>query len=132
MTRGAETTAKPIVFYDGSCPLCRREIGHYRRLDRACAVDWRDIHRNGAALDAAGITPDEAMRRLHALEAGGEISTGINAFLVIWRALPRYRWLAALIERCHLTRPLEWLYTRFAAWRYRRRCRTCCTAQPRQ
>ncbi len=123
---------KPTVFYDGSCPLCRREIDHYRRLDHACAVDWLDVHRDGAALDAAGITLDEAMRRLHVLDAGGRINTGVSAFVVIWGTLPRYRWLAALIERCHLTRPLECLYTQFAAWRYRRRCRTSCAAARRQ
>ena len=26
---------RPMVFYDGGCPLCRREIAHYRRIDSA-------------------------------------------------------------------------------------------------
>ncbi|NVK41810.1 MAG: DUF393 domain-containing protein [Oceanospirillaceae bacterium] len=125
---------KPTVFYDGRCPLCRREIDHYRRLDYACAIEWHDVHRQDAALEAVGITLDDAMRRLHVQDASGRINTGARAFVVIWRTLPRYRWLAALIERCHLTQSLEWFYTRFAAWRYRRRCRTSCTAPtaPRQ
>jgi predicted DCC family thiol-disulfide oxidoreductase YuxK len=30
---------RPVVFYVGGCPLCRREISHYRRLDRRGAVE---------------------------------------------------------------------------------------------
>lgn len=28
------------VFYDGSCPLCSREIAHYRRLRGAESLKW--------------------------------------------------------------------------------------------
>ena len=31
------------VFYDGSCPLCRREIDFYRRRRGAARIDWLDI-----------------------------------------------------------------------------------------
>mgnify|MGYP000446977673 CR=1 FL=1 len=37
-----EGSGRPLVFYDGSCPLCRREIAHYRRQDRAGALGWVD------------------------------------------------------------------------------------------
>lgn len=28
-----------VVFYDGSCPLCRREVGHYMRLNALKVID---------------------------------------------------------------------------------------------
>jgi len=34
---------RPILFYDGQCPLCRKEIAHYQRLDRQQRVDWQDL-----------------------------------------------------------------------------------------
>ena len=33
---------RPMVFYDGGCPLCRREIAHYRRIDSAERLRWVD------------------------------------------------------------------------------------------
>ena len=35
-------TVRPVVFYDGDCPLCRREIAHYRRMDSANKLHWVD------------------------------------------------------------------------------------------
>ena len=37
--------AKPTVLYNGSCPVCRAEIAHYRRLDQhaGAALAWRVV-----------------------------------------------------------------------------------------
>ncbi len=59
---------RPVVFYDGNCPLCRREIGHYRAIDRGEAIEWLDLHQSGERLKAAGITHDQAMARLHVID----------------------------------------------------------------
>lgn len=122
---------RPVVFYDGNCPLCRREIGHYRAIDRGGAIEWLDLHRSGERLRAAGITHDQAMARLHVIDpdggAGGTIVSGVPGFLAIWRRLPGYRHLATLVSALRLAGPLDRAYTRFARWRLRRRCRegTC-------
>ena len=31
------------LFWDGGCPLCRREIAYYKTLDANGQVDWVDI-----------------------------------------------------------------------------------------
>ena len=31
------------IYYDGSCPLCRREIAFYRRLRATMRLDWVDV-----------------------------------------------------------------------------------------
>ena len=36
---------RPVVFYDGGCPLCRREIAHYQRIDRERRIQWTDIQQ---------------------------------------------------------------------------------------
>ena len=35
--------ARPVVFYDGACPLCSREIAHYRRRQDSDDLLWLDI-----------------------------------------------------------------------------------------
>jgi predicted DCC family thiol-disulfide oxidoreductase YuxK len=112
------------MFYDGSCPLCSREVAHYRRLDQEHRVDWVDISREPERLDPHGIGYETAMQRLHALDSEGRVRSGVSAFVEIWHQLPRYRYLALGVERMGLTPLLDRLYGRFAAWRLRRRCDT--------
>jgi predicted DCC family thiol-disulfide oxidoreductase YuxK len=117
-----DTTTRPVVFYDGACPLCRREIRHYRAIDRAGAVEWLDLHGSGERLRAAGLTHHEAMARLHVIDPEAGLVSGVAAFVAIWRQLPGYRHLASLVSFSGLVRPLDWAYSRFARWRLRRRC----------
>jgi len=113
---------RPVVFYDGGCPLCRREIEHYRRRDRAGALSWVDITRDGAALRAQGLSLDQAMARLHVLDAEGQWQTGAWGFAAIWERLPGYRWLARLLRGLRLLPLVDAGYRYFARWRARRRC----------
>jgi predicted DCC family thiol-disulfide oxidoreductase YuxK len=110
------------TFYDGGCPLCSKEIAHYRRIDSAGRIDWIDITAADAELAAAGLDLPTAMRRLHVREPNGEVVSGVPAFLAIWRRLPRWHLLAAAVSALRLTGPLEWAYVRFADRRFRRRC----------
>ena len=125
---------RPVVFYDGDCPLCRREIAHYRRLDREARLRWVDAAAETEVLAKHGLSVQAAMAELHVLDTAGRWQRGVDAFLVIWQQLPGYRWLGRLVRGLHLRRPLGYLYRHFAAWRYRRRCSagSCATAQGRR
>lgn len=113
---------KPAMYYDGSCPLCRREVDHYRRLDRDQRVSWVDISREPEALAPLGVDLNTAMRRLHATDEDGRLVSGVPAFLAIWRQLPGYRHLARAVALLGLTPLFDGCYIRFADWRYRRQC----------
>ena len=110
------------VFFDGACPLCRREIDHYRRLSALGPIVWIDIANDDGALSDHGLTREAAMARFHVLDAAGQWQTGAFAFLELWSQLPAYRWLARIVRASHLENPLDKLYARFANWRLRRRC----------
>lgn len=120
------------TFYDGGCPLCSKEIAHYRRIDRAGRVRWVDITTAPEALAAAGLDQATAMRRLHVQDTDGRLLQGVPAFVAIWRQLPGYRRLAGLVQGLRLTGPLDLAYGRFADWRFRRRCAEgTCAVDPR-
>ncbi len=114
--------ARPIVFYDGGCPICRREIDHYRRIDRDDAVAWRDIVADPDALDGTGIEWQTAMDRFHILDAHGQVHSGAEAFLLVWEHLPGWRWLGRVVRSLRLTGLLERAYVFWARRRARRRC----------
>ncbi|MEZ4483118.1 MAG: DUF393 domain-containing protein [Syntrophotaleaceae bacterium] len=87
------------VFYDGSCPVCAREMAHYRALDRDGRLCFIDI--SGSAFDAAswGLQHQELMQVMHVRDACGRFYRGVNAFRVLWLGLPQplYHWLSRLL-----------------------------------
>ena len=114
--------ARTTVFYDGECPLCRREINHYRRLQGADSLDWIDVTRDDAALAEFGLLRQSAMARFHVIDDSGHWHTGAWGFVELWRHLPAYRWVATLLTSLHLVPALDWAYGRFARWRLQKRC----------
>lgn len=97
------------VWFDGGCPLCRREIAAMRRLDRGRRIDFVDVD-----------TPDSAcpldrrrlLQRFHARE-DGRIVSGAAAFAAMWRAIPLLRPFGLAARNRHVLRLLERLYLRF-------------------
>ncbi|MGQ3045690.1 MAG: DCC1-like thiol-disulfide oxidoreductase family protein [Niveispirillum sp.] len=84
--------APVTVWYDGACPLCRREIALMRRLDRRRAIRFIDAADPGTAcpLDRADI-----LSRFHVRE-GERMLSGAAAFAAMWRAIPMLRPLGIL------------------------------------
>ena len=100
------------VWYDGACPLCRREIALMRRLDRARRISFVDVAAPGAEgqcpIDRAAL-----LARFHAEEDDGELLSGAAAFAAMWRAIPLLRPLGLLARRPLVLRWLERAYLRF-------------------
>lgn len=132
MNRSDPALHRPIVLFDGGCPLCRREIDHYRRLRGASAIDWIDLHSAAALLSTEGLRLDDVMKRMHVRDTDGSWVTGASAFVALWSNLPAYRWLGRLGGLPVIRQLAELLYRLFAARRYRARCRDgyCPTTSP--
>jgi len=111
-----------VVYYNGSCPVCRREIAHYRRLAEAsrAPIVWHDVARDAAPLQRLGLGAEDLRRRLHVLGADGRLRVGVPAFAAIWQRLPRYHWLARLADTPPFGRLLGLLYEPLARRLYRR------------
>ena len=92
MSQEVETS----VLYNAQCPVCNFEIGHYAAYAGRNGLPIRFDDLNGDARAAWGIDADTAARRLYVLHKG-ELTSGIPAFLVLWRQMPRYRWLARVV-----------------------------------
>lgn len=85
------------VYYDGSCPLCRREIALYQRQRRAEQLAWHDV--SAGAPTGTDLSCEAAMRRFHVRDAQGRLHSGAAGFARLWRSLPGWRvlgWVAAV------------------------------------
>lgn len=87
---------KTSVLYNAECPVCNFEISHYASYSQKSGLPIRFDDLNTDARTAWNLTEDRAARRLYVLHEG-ELTSGIPAFLVLWRQMPRYRWLARIV-----------------------------------
>jgi predicted DCC family thiol-disulfide oxidoreductase YuxK len=87
------------TYYNGACPVCRTEVEHYKGIDarRGLGLGWHDVSQGVGPLAAHGLDRDSATKRLYAIDEGGRLHGGVDAFIQVWRRLPRYRWLARVV-----------------------------------
>jgi predicted DCC family thiol-disulfide oxidoreductase YuxK len=89
------TEKQATVYFDGSCPLCRAEVSHYRAQKGAEDLCFTDVS-NPSATPGTGLSREEAMARFHVRGADGSLVSGAAAFAAVWQHLPRYRWAARI------------------------------------
>lgn len=75
------------VFFDGDCPLCRREIGMLRRLDRRKKIRFTDIAAREFNPDAVGIDGARLMEEIHGRLPDGTWLTGVEVFRRLYAAV---------------------------------------------
>ena len=85
------------VLYNAQCPVCRFEIDHYRSYAQKSDLAIRFDDLNSDALSAWDISSDQAARRLY-VEHKGQLYSGIPAFIMLWREMPRYRILGRIVN----------------------------------
>jgi predicted DCC family thiol-disulfide oxidoreductase YuxK len=110
---------KTTVYYDGSCPICRREISFYKAREGAERIHWFDVSKRQPEHLPAGLTKQEALTRFHVLRADGRLVTGGDAFRTIWTELPALRMLGALFSLPGLRSLLKKAYDGFLWLRFR-------------
>ena len=79
------------VYFNNSCKICKAEIDLYKK-EKIQEIDWVDITNNNLAQKETSKNSKELLRRLHVKE-GEKIFQGAEAFLVLWKRIPKYRFL---------------------------------------
>ncbi|WP_420404488.1 thiol-disulfide oxidoreductase DCC family protein [Nisaea sp.] len=114
-----KTSPKPasenreIVYFDGSCPICSREIAAYRRVRGAERIEWQDVSIIEGRQIAEDLSAGEAMSRFHLRRRDGTLVSGAEAFGHLWSALPLFRLLGRFALLPPVTFLLERLYRLF-------------------
>ena len=104
------TASALTIWFDGSCPLCLREIGLFRRLDKQNKIRFEDVSNPDAIcpLDRA-----ELLKRFHAQERGKPVVSGAAAFAAMWRAIPILKPFGEMARIPLVLYVLERLYVTF-------------------
>ena len=79
------------VYYNESCSICRAEINLYKKQNIK-QIEWIDITNNATAEKDTSKDDKSLLRRLHVKE-DGQIFDGAEAFLLVWKKIPRYKFL---------------------------------------
>jgi predicted DCC family thiol-disulfide oxidoreductase YuxK len=113
------------VFYDGGCPLCRREMAVLKTWDRRGRIAFTDIDAAGFDAQALGKSQQELMDRIHGRLPNGDWVTGVEVFRRLYSAAG-FGPLVALTRLPVISWTLDWGYRIFARNRLRMTGR--CTA----
>ncbi len=81
------------VYFDSECPVCKREIAHYRGRAGAGSIAWVDAALSDPAALGPGLTRDAALSRMHVRRQDGSLVSGAAAFAILWTGIPQYAWL---------------------------------------
>ena len=79
------------VYFNNSCKICRAEINLYKK-ENIKEIDWVDITDNLTAEKETLKNDKDLLRRLHVKE-GEKIIEGAEAFLIVWKKIPKYKFL---------------------------------------
>ncbi len=83
----SETSFDVEVFFDGACPLCRREIVMLSRWDKKRRIRFTDIASPGFDAAALGRSHGELMAEIHGRLPDGTWIKGVEVFRRLYRAV---------------------------------------------
>ena len=84
------------VYFNNSCKICKAEIDLYKK-EKIQEIDWIDITDNALATRETSKNNKELLRRLHVKE-GEKVLEGSEAFLALWKKIPKYRFLYNILK----------------------------------
>lgn len=97
------------IFFDGSCPLCAKEMAALKRYDSNDVIRLEDIQQPGFSERFPDVDPDAAMKILHG-ELDGKPLYGLDVTYYAWSlvgkvwrvAFLRWWWIKPLADSAYL------------------------------
>ena len=121
------------VFFDGDCPLCRREINFLQRRDKKGAIRFTDIAEPRFDAGTFDMTQGDFMAQIRGRMPDGRFISGVEVFRQLYSAVG-FGWAVRLSRAPGIAWLLELAYQWFAKNRLQltRRCADNVCAVPEQ
>ena len=116
------------VFYDGQCPICKREIAFLKKRNRQGKILFVDFATADFSESEFGVKLEELMAELHGRLPDGSWVRGVETFQILYAAIG-WKWLAALTRWpviSQLTKIGYWIFAKNRVRFFRRGCDTSC------
>jgi len=119
------------VFFDGACPLCRKEIRMLQWLDRRQRIRFTDITAADFAAQDYGKTTQQFMDEIQGRLPDNSWITGVEVFRRLYGAVG-FGWITWATRLPLVSHVLEWGYRKFAKNRLKwtGRCTDSCLITP--
>ena len=104
------------VYYNKSCSICRAEINLYKKQNIE-EIEWVDITDNIVAEKNTLKDNKTLLRRLH-VEEDGQVFGGAKAFLLVWKKIPKYKFLYTFFKLPIIFTLFSFLYEIIAFFLY--------------
>jgi predicted DCC family thiol-disulfide oxidoreductase YuxK len=104
------------VYYNKSCSICRAEIDLYKKQNIK-EIEWVDITNNLVAEKNISKDNKTLLRRLH-VEEDGKVFEGAEAFLLVWKKIPKYKFLYTFFKLPIIFTLFSFLYEIIAFFLY--------------
>lgn len=106
------------VYFDGECPICRREIDLMKIFNRRNHLQFIDFSASSYLPAEPVLSPCDLGKVIHARWSDGTLITGVEVFREMWEAIG-LRALARLARRPTINKLLVRAYAWFAKNRLR-------------
>ena len=93
-----EDSSPLTVFFDGSCPICSKEIAFYKTQVGADTLSWVDVSDGKTTITQETKSREELMARFHVQNSDGQLVSGGAAFAELWAALPAFKIIGKLFK----------------------------------
>jgi len=98
--RAAPAATAADIYYNGNCPVCRTEMGHYAQRCSAVRPDLHfiDSMRRPNELAQCHLRREHLERRVYLRDSSGRVISGMPALIALWTQVPGYRPLARILS----------------------------------
>ncbi|UUM31909.1 thiol-disulfide oxidoreductase DCC family protein [Vibrio japonicus] len=107
---------KLTIFYDGTCPICVREMNALKQRDQGHRLTLVDTHSEEFARYPQ-IDAQKASTVLHALDERNRLLLGLDVTYQAWKLVGK-GWLYAPLRWPGIKPLADWSYIKFANNRY--------------
>lgn len=111
-------TGKPVLIYDGECPVCIRAVDWIRVRSDRDAFEFLSCHSHDLTRRFPSIDKAACLQAMHLVLPDGTVFIGERAIPEILKQLHGYRWLACLFRLPGAELLSRAFYRRFAKKRH--------------
>jgi predicted DCC family thiol-disulfide oxidoreductase YuxK len=93
-----QQSSELIIFFDGGCPLCVKEMRHLRELDKKRLIQFENVNEPNFGERYPQVEVAKANQYLHGQISSGEMIYGLDVTYVAW----------SLVGKGWMIAPLRW------------------------